>query len=73
MSKIAKRQSRGNTDWNKRWTAPESKPFAGLPKRCECGGKMIYSQGAGGYVGSCCDRCTPVVRVSLERQGGKQQ
>jgi hypothetical protein len=35
-----------------------------LPERCECGGKMLYSQGVG-YLGSCCDRCTPVVVVRL--------
>jgi phage FluMu protein Com len=38
-----------------------------LPKRCECGGKMLYSRGAGGYIGSCCDRCTPVVVVRMHR------
>ena len=40
------------------------RPDAKLPKRCECGGKMIYSF-AFGRIFSCCDRCTPKVTINL--------
>lgn len=32
----------------------------GLPKLCECGGKMLYEFDFG-RVWSCCDTCSPVV------------
>lgn len=47
------------TDWRK-----------GLPKRCECGGKMVYVRDFG-RIFSHCDTCTPVVRAarSTDREG----
>lgn len=37
-----------------------------LPKRCECGGRILYSH-AFGRTFSCCDTCTPVVTVDLRK------
>jgi hypothetical protein len=39
------------------------KPFAGLPRKCECGGKMMYDYDFG-RVWSWCAKCTPVVKVT---------
>ena len=38
----------------------------GLPKHCECGGLMLYSASFG-RVFSCCDTCTPVVKVDVRK------
>jgi len=35
------------------------------PRRCECGGKLRYSDGPGDYIGSWCERCTPKVTVRV--------
>lgn len=37
-----------------------------LPKRCTCGGKLVYTF-AHGLTFSHCDRCTPVVEVRVPR------
>lgn len=37
-----------------------------LPRKCECGGNMEYSESFG-RVFSGCDRCTPVVKVVISR------
>lgn len=34
----------------------------GFPTRCDCGGKLLYEVTLG-RVFSCCDTCTPVVKV----------
>lgn len=36
--------------------------WKGLPKLCKCGGKMLYTRDHG-RIFSCCDTCTPVVKV----------
>lgn len=38
-----------------------------LPKKCECGGAMIYEH-AFGMVFSCCAKCTPVVTVKIPKR-----
>jgi hypothetical protein len=43
-------------------THPKDAPSGGLPKRCECGGKLLYVRDFG-RVFSVCDTCTPVVAV----------
>lgn len=35
--------------------------------KCECGGNVSGNETAG-YVGSWCDRCTPVVKVELAKE-----
>ncbi len=39
-------------------------PNKGLPKWCECGGKMEYAFSFR-RVWSCCKTCTPVVKLDL--------
>ncbi len=38
----------------------------GLPRRCECGGRMLYDFDFG-RVWSACDTCTPVVHVDISK------
>jgi len=45
-------------------------PHPELPERCECGGKMLYSESLG-QVFSCCDTCTPTVQITLKSLKGK--
>lgn len=33
-----------------------------LPRRCECGGRMVYERDFGRLF-SCCEDCTPVVEI----------
>lgn len=48
---------------NKPTASYRSGPKKGLPKKCECGGIMEYAFQFGS-VFSCCDTCTPKVKVS---------
>jgi hypothetical protein len=41
-----------------------------LPRRCECGGKMLYEFSLG-RIFSCCDTCSPVVQMKLPRKARK--
>ena len=43
-----------------------SGPKKGLPKNCECGGKMVYSFSFG-RVWSVCDKCSPVVKIDISK------
>lgn len=45
--------------------------FKGLPKFCECGGRMVY-QRQSGRVFSSCDTCTPAVRVPRPEGEGER-
>ena len=40
--------------------------MAELPKRCECGGKMVYVRDFG-RIFSHCDTCTPVVTIQIRK------